>query len=241
MRVKPFYIKYESWMTEQQVQSVFDKAVKCGAVAWEGLSGSGFRTKVPYGCYFYFGVRGGDTCTCLSDDIGYYGSAINITLDQVDEHLGLVKPTPNQPSLLGTKIDLRKPDGSVDKELSTAFQEACFEQGIQWGYNGDKVSRLSACYLFVDDCLLKYDDADYSSFKNHKNKQIEFSYNRKLEWSIKDMTEERKIVTVGGVDYYEEDLLAAVSALEAAKVEVGITIQAGGGTPPERPTDQDEK
>lgn len=35
MNFKPFYIKYESWMTEEQVVQVLDKAVIAGAVLFE--------------------------------------------------------------------------------------------------------------------------------------------------------------------------------------------------------------
>jgi hypothetical protein len=68
-----------------------------------------------------------------------------------------------------------------------------------------------------------------------ESKEVKFE--RKLNWSVKYMTNEttRKIVDIGGVSYYEDKLLEAVQLLEAAKVVDGGASTMGGGTPPERP------
>ena len=80
MKFKPFYIKCEDVSRAQQ-QKVFDKAVKCGAYVVESTDS--------YSCTFnFFGVND-DTCTFYHDLSESFGNAVEITLDQVDEHLGL--------------------------------------------------------------------------------------------------------------------------------------------------------
>lgn len=148
-------------------------------------------------------------------------------------------------SLVGCKIDLRNEDGSVNSELSAAFQEACFSQGLTW---------ISTClrfpakpntprftdrlFLYTDDRYMKY-GIDAKDFLESGNKEVKFEFERKLNWSVKYMTNEttRKIVEIGGVSYYEDKLLEAVQLLEAAKVVGGgvATPTAGGGVPPDRP------
>lgn len=236
-KVKPFYIKYEPWMANVQVAEVFDKAVQCGARLVDEVEGVHENGWCPPHSWRLFGVGKDGGAVCW-DKISYFGEgAVEITLDQVDEHLGLNKPTVPKQSLCGTKIDLRKADGSVDEELSAAFQEACFEQGISWCAGKTIQSFPNMRFLFVNERkILTFIDKDEGGyFNNHKNKQIKFSYNRKLEWSFKDMTEQRKVITLGGVEYYEDDVMAALVLLEAAKVvDDGVSTQ-GGGTPPDRP------
>lgn len=234
-KVKPFYIKLEPWMANVQVAEVFDKAVQCGARLVDEVEGVHENGWCPPHSWRLFGVGKDGGAVCW-DKISYFGEgAVEITLDQVDEHLGLNKPTVPKQLLRGTKLDLRKPDGSVDKELSAAFQEACFEQGIGW-CDGDQQIYLTRgfSFLYVESNGLSYGSCG-EVFKNDENKQIQFSYNRKLEWSIKDMTEQRKVITLGGVEYYEDDVMGALALLETAKVvDDGVSTQ-GGGTPPDRP------
>ena len=247
-KVKPFYIKYEGWMRTADVGSVLDKAISIGAYLNEGLVGyhqteSGIE--VPVGQYIYFGVSNALE-TYFSDNPRNFGShAIEIKLDQVDEHLGLTKvdksadATPQ--SLVGCKIDLRNEDGTVNSELSAAFQEVCFAQGLTWisqMHHKEKSAKyLDAPFLCCDDKLLGYGNCAKDFIKN-SNKEIKFEFERKLNWSVKYMTNEttRKIVDIGGVSYYEDKLLEAVQLLEAAKVvDSGVaTPTAGTGTPPDR-------
>lgn len=132
-------------------------------------------------------------------------------------------------SLRNTKIDLRKPDGTVDEELSRAFQDACFEQGISW-CSGDKTPvYLEASdlvgFLVVDSkhlyTLHNYEE-DY--FKEEAATQVTFTYKRKLEWEAtevvpKDDTNKQvKTVTICGVDYKEDELSTILEALKAARV-----------------------
>lgn len=53
--------------------------------------------------------------------------------------------------LRGTKIDLRKEDGSVDEEASRFYQGKVFEQGGAWLNRVRKVDCLNRSFLFVSD------------------------------------------------------------------------------------------
>lgn len=308
-KVKPFYIKHNVSMSDFQVATTLDKSVQCGARLFEGVHYKNGNIN-PHWCK-YFGVTSeGNTYFSMTPK-PYGKHAVEITLDQVDEHLGLEDKeimnliermykvgyglcNPKLPetdkirsvldklypvgslipvsdsrvlgqlspffhlqkydsdyfiriadpsekpkqSLRGTKIDLRKSDGNIDEELSAAFQEACFEQGIYWADGRKSIRSYSGrgfSFIYVSDTGLSY-GRGVEYFKNDKNKQIQFSYNRKLEWGFKDMTEQRKVITLGGVEYYEDDVMAALALLETAKVidDEVVSPQAGGGTPPVR-------
>lgn len=246
-KVKPFYIKYEEWMTSKDVAGVFDKAISVGVYLKEGVwtyhhpeSGDVYLPEQ----FTYFGVNC-DIETHFTHYVSYFGDdTIQITLDQVDAHLGLVtvdksaNATPQ--SLVGCKIDLRNEDGSVNSELSAAFQEACFAQGLKWR-RGGSVTHCDKPFLYVHGTYLSHGIL-YEVFLEDSNKEIKFEFERKLNWSVKYMTNEttRKIVEIGGVNYYEDKLLEAVQLLESAKVvDSGVaTPMAGGGIPPERDNDQ---
>ena len=248
-KVKPFYIKYEEWMTSKDVGEVFDKAISVGVYLKEGVSTyhhpeSG-DVYIPEH-FDYFGVNC-EIETYFTDYALYFGDdAIQITLGQVDEHLGLVNVDKSAPqSLVGCKIDLRNEDGSVNSELSAAFQEACFAQGLTWitqMHHKEKSAKyLHDPFLYCGDKYLNC-GACVKEFLKDDNKEIKFEFERKLNWSVKYMTNEttRKIVDIGGVSYYEGKLLEAVQLLESAKVaESGVaTPMAGGGTPPDRDNGQ---
>lgn len=244
-KVEPFYIKYEEWMRTADVVVVLDKAISCGAILDEGIYGhhnyydSGYLHRD--GTFKLFGVNSfGDTYLCDIID-GFGKDAVEITLDQVDDHLGLIKvdksanATPQ--SLVGCKIDLRNEDGSVNSELSAAFQEACFSQGLKWRRSGS-VTHCDKPFLYVDDDYLGH-GTEHVVFLEDSNKEVKFEFERKLNWSVKYMSNEttRKTVEIGGVSYYEDKLLEAVQLLESAKVvDSGVaTPMAGGGVPPDRP------
>lgn len=251
MKFKPFYIEYESWMTDEEVQEVLDKAVSAGANydnQVESVTGFTMRSFNPK-LWVYFGV-GEDFVTMCSDlVIGFGEGAVLLTLDQVDSHLGLTKPevvtdtVVNTPkSLANVKLDCRKPDGSVDEELSRAFQEACFGQGIGWATSGKTVKYEGSHFLFVedDDLKLRYAE-DFEYFKDHANTEIKFTYERKLTWEYeivaKEEPAERKVVTIGGVEYYEDMIAPLLEAMQSAKVGSGdkvVSPMAGSGNPPDK-------
>lgn len=169
---------------------------------------------------------------------------VKFSSDQVDFIKGLDKTDKSADaapqSLVGCKIDLRNEDGSVNSELSAAFQEACFAQGLTWISPAKlKTPRFTdKLFLYTYDCYMKY-GSDAKDFLESSNKEIKFEFERKLNWSVKYMTNEttRKTVEIGGISYYEDKLLEAVQLLESAKVvDSGVvTPMAGGGVPPDRP------
>lgn len=231
LSVKPFCVKYEAWMTDEQVDSVLKKAVKCGAIErWvvRSLNGDSSDTFNP-DFWEYFGVDEVNDTECYGRVEDFGEDTVLLTLDQVDAHLGLAPPEPVaettvQPKpLANVKLDCRKPDGSVDEELSRAFQEACFEQGIFW-YGDDKGE-----YCFEDITDFIYTDGDsitwgesISAFEDSKPPEIKFTYERKLVWDYeivaKEEPTERKVVTIGGVEYYEDMIAPMVEAMQSARV-----------------------
>lgn len=251
LRVKPFYIEYESWMTDEDVQEVLDKAVSAGASydnQVESVTGFTLRSFNPY-LWVYFGV-GEEFVTMCSDLVAGFGEdAVLITLYQVDAHLGLTKPEPVtetavQPkSLANVKLDCRKPDGSVDEELSRAFQEACFEQGIGWEDEFENIEIQEGCnFLYTGlEKLLYSDENNRTDFESEPEKEIKFTYERKLVWDYeivaKEEPVERKVVTIGGVEYYEDMIAPMLEAMQSAKVVSGdnvVSPMAGSGNPPDK-------
>lgn len=98
-KVKPFYIRITDDMTPQMVQDAFDKCVSVGARALEAIKET--ETKIRYQSLYpmhwdYFGVDY-DGDTLLSDEITSYSEiAKEITLDQLDEWLGIAESSPKQ-------------------------------------------------------------------------------------------------------------------------------------------------
>lgn len=126
-------------------------------------------------------------------------------------------------SLLNTKLDCRKPDGTVDEELSRAFQEACFEQGIKWLYKDDTVQFLNSPFLFAEqDGCLGYTTLSSEKFfyEFEDCKQINFTYSRKLEWEatvVEPIVEEDKMVDICGVEYSAKELSEALDLIKSAR------------------------
>lgn len=82
-RVKPFYIRITDDMTPQMVQDAFDKCREFGVKDTE------LRDSLDCNYWVYFGVCGRDGL-CYSDwSNSFHGGAQEITLDQLDEWLGL--------------------------------------------------------------------------------------------------------------------------------------------------------
>ena len=90
MNFKPFYIRYDESMSDQDVADVFDKAVSKGTYLLEGVEGLQDHTDAYLPSdYILFGVDNeGDTLFGDSNDNYGYG-AVELTLDQVDAHLGI--------------------------------------------------------------------------------------------------------------------------------------------------------
>ena len=89
-KVKPFYIEWTDDITRKQVMEVLDKAVKAGASPVDGLAEAptDFKYDNPLSeNYGYFGVRNSETF--VHDLKAIFSDSVQITIDQVDEHLGL--------------------------------------------------------------------------------------------------------------------------------------------------------
>ena len=169
----------------------------------------------------YIGVWDNHTVLVYSEDFDC--SAITnqpslfIPYEELQKMLN--KPeTPNVTSLLNTKLDCRKEDGSVDEELSRAFQEACFEQGITGEFLNNKN------FLFNtegDDCVTWC--GSEQGFANNANKQINFTYTRKFEWEATivepvDPTKvEDEMVSICGVEYSAKELSEALALIKSAR------------------------
>ena len=108
-----------------------------------------------------------------------------IPYEELQKMLNTPVEAPKLQSLLNTKLDCRKPDGTVDGELSRAFQEACFEQGIKWMDFSSDVKNTEDPFLYVGTHLCFGDTV--SSFKGSKYKQINFTYSRKFEWEATEV------------------------------------------------------
>jgi hypothetical protein len=130
------------------------------------------------------------------------------------------KEVPTVTSLLNTKLDCRKADGTVDEELSRAFQEACFEQGILWAWDRRKlVSNLDGPFIYVTDTGLCQGENE-TTFKGSNYKQINFKYSRTLTWEIVEIThvvEEDEMVSICGVEYSAKELSEALALIKSAR------------------------
>jgi hypothetical protein len=91
-KVKPFFIRITDDMTPQMVQDAFDKCVDAGATADECIADTNRKHSYQdsyHENFNYFGVSDYNE-TYLTDDHCNYGEcAQEITLDQLDEWLGL--------------------------------------------------------------------------------------------------------------------------------------------------------
>lgn len=82
-KVKPFYIEITDNMTPQMVQDAFDKCRKLGVKDTE------LCDSLDYSHWVYFGVCGRDGLYYSDYHDNFHGDAQEITLDQLDEWLGL--------------------------------------------------------------------------------------------------------------------------------------------------------
>ncbi|AVR75848.1 hypothetical protein ValSw33_24 [Vibrio phage ValSw3-3] len=92
-KVKPFFIRITDDMTPQMVQDAFDKCVDAGAIAANGCKGVmskfHYQGNFDVSLYSVFGVNAGFG-TYIEENSDYFDdNAQEITLDQLDEWLGL--------------------------------------------------------------------------------------------------------------------------------------------------------
>lgn len=87
-KIKPFFIVKTDEITDEQVAAVFDKAVVAGAELYDSVAG--FRKGCGIVCnardWQFFGVDSYGM-TCIDNVVD--NKCVEITIDQVDEHLGL--------------------------------------------------------------------------------------------------------------------------------------------------------
>ena len=95
-KVKHFYIRITDDMTPQMVQDAFDKCVDAGVYAGDCVTGTEkrheYESKYDLGEFKFFGVAGERATNAVrfyDRTIDFCDSAQEITLDQLDEWLGL--------------------------------------------------------------------------------------------------------------------------------------------------------
>jgi len=125
---------------------------------------------------------------------------------------------PKVSSLLNTKLDCRKADGTIDEELSRAFQEACFEQGIP---SGSILNNRKFLFNTEGHHGVTWGDSE-AGFDNHENTQINFKYHRTLTWEateIEPVTPEPvdEMVDICGVEYSAKELSEALALIKSAR------------------------
>lgn len=152
-----------------------------------------------------------------------------IPYEELQKMLNTPVEAPKLQSLLNTKLDCRKPDGTVDEELSRAFQEACFEQGIKWLYKDDTVQFLNSPFLFAeqDGCLGYTTLLSEKSFYEFEDCiQINFKYSRTLTWEATivepvvtptPVIEADEMVDICGVEYSAKELSEALALIKSAR------------------------
>jgi len=167
--------------------------------------------------WYYMGVKWNEVS--VYDEALFNTQSLFIPYEELQKMLNVPKEQgmPKVSSLLNTKLDCRKADGSVDEELSRAFQEACFEQGIIEGV------AFNLPFLFVteDRDFITWVDSE-SFFDNHENKQINFKYSRTLTWEatvVEPTTPEPvdEMVDICGVEYSAKELSEALALIKAAR------------------------
>lgn len=201
--VKPFAIRKTDDITDEMVQEILDKCVSLGAIADEGvvdMAPRNYNTTMSPKYWTYFGVSARNE-TLFSDSLDAFDDLdCLIGLDQLDGHLGIVTQGDDTcKSLRNVKIDLRKldssgaPIGEVDEELSRAFQEAVFASGGLWNGDTEPKVQLTYCpFLYVcgDGRICKTDKGSDTYFQEDDEKQITFTYERKLDWNAEYVVEE---------------------------------------------------
>lgn len=98
-KVKPFYIRITDDMTPQMVQDAFDKCVDAGASAFECVANTNRKhqyTDLHEQSFEYFGVDSENNTYTTVVSCAYGDKAQEITLDQLDEWLGIVGGSPKQ-------------------------------------------------------------------------------------------------------------------------------------------------
>jgi hypothetical protein len=117
-----------------------------------------------------------------------------------------------QHPLRNVKIDLRKPDGSIDQELGRAFQEAVIESDGFWVIGCRLMNFIQKPYLYVSSEGAITDGRNGAHFKNKRCQEIAFTYERKLTYTVEPVNTKEKELN---------NLIAKLSSqIEEAKTEI---------------------
>jgi hypothetical protein len=223
-KVKPFCIHIQG-MSYDQIEEILTKAVAAGGILEEDMQAKGN--------YPYFGLDG-ELETYFGSNPLYYSrgeeAAPVITLNQLDEHLGLTTKPPQKKIIMRDEITDMVNTAIVleglDKETVNAYITLC-EDSV--GKNITlKGSLLGMPYLELSNigtglCL-------YATTMLEDHTKI-VTVEKKITYSVVPV--ERKTVTLFGSEYYEDMLQPMLEAMDEAKV-VNVKPMAGGGTPPDK-------
>lgn len=223
MGVKQFCINIEG-MPFDQVDEIIDKYLAAGGNLSEGVEWRGD--------YIYFGLD-------YELDTYFWNIIVNyaeededvpeLTIDQLDEHLGLVKPTQKETIMTNEITDMKNTAillEGLDEDTIQAYIKMCGD------YLGQPI-HIKGClktqeYLEFSDVgegLMLY----ATSFLEESTKLI--TIEKCTTYTYTAILPERKTVTLFGTEYYEDMLAPMLSAMEEAKVP-DITPSAGSGNPP---------
>jgi len=223
MSVKQFCINIEG-MSFDQVDEIINKYLAAGGNLSEGVEWRGD--------YIYFGLDS-ELDTYFWNIIGNYAEededVPELTIDQLDEHLGLTKPTQKETIMTNEITDMKNTavllDG-LDEDTIQAYIKMCSDCGCDVtaftdGASFSEDKHLECCdignglKLYGSDCL------EPTTRLVNIEKQITYTAH----------FPERKTVTLFGTEYYEDMLAPMLSAMEDAKA-TNMTPSAGSGNPP---------
>lgn len=181
-KVKPFFIRITDDMTPQIVQDAFDKCADAGAVAEECIAETNRKHSYQdsYDTYFnYFGVDD-DNITVLYDNNDNYGiDAQEITLDQLDDWLGLEsKAEWNGEGLPPVGVECEKVfDGK--SQIVTPLYYDDHKSGMVMFYYRESGKSVSSDYdwCLVENCTFRKPETPEQKAKRELCEAIQEAYN----------------------------------------------------------------
>ena len=164
-----------------------------------------------------------------------------LTIDQLDEHLGLTKPTQKETIMTDEITDMKNTAillEGLDEDTIQAYIKMCSDRGCD-------VTTFTDGESFSEDKYLECCDI-CNGLKLYRSDYLEPTtrlINIEKNTTYKVNFVERKTVTLFGSEYYEDMLQPMLESMADAKVVVGvvpvvgdnkITPLAGGGRPPDK-------
>jgi hypothetical protein len=113
-----------------------------------------------------------------------------------------------EPVLRNVKLDCRNPDGTVDTEKSRAFEDAVLESGgnCDWYEKNKSIINSNISFVFVSQSGDMGFTNDESWFYGQDNKEIEFNYTRKLDYTIELVENKEKSELQGAISETQKQL-----------------------------------